>query len=59
MLSLLVFLRLPFQTVSHEQILSTETVLESGQTWRQQHHRHSSPHQTPRTGPPHLYSSAL
>ena len=39
MLSLLVvLLRLPFQTVSYEQILSAETVLEGGKTWRQQHH---------------------
>lgn len=38
--------RLPFQTVSNEQILSTETILESSKTWRQQYHWHSPPQQT-------------
>lgn len=38
--------RLPFQTLSNEQILSTETVLESSKTWRQQYNWHSPPQQT-------------
>lgn len=38
LLLFLSFLRLSFQTVSYEQILSTETVLEGSKTWRQQHH---------------------
>lgn len=42
------FLRLPLQTVSYEQILGTETVLEGGKTWRQQHHGRSPPQQTSR-----------
>jgi len=46
--------RLPFQAVPHEQILRTETVLEGGKTRRQQHHRHTPPHQTSRECPPHL-----
>lgn len=37
-LLLFYFLRLPLQTVSYEQILGTETVLEGSKTWRQQHH---------------------
>lgn len=41
------FLRLPVQTLSYEQILGTETVLEGCKTWRQQHHGHSPPQQTP------------
>lgn len=37
------FLRLPVQTLSNEQILGTETVLEGCKTRRQQHHWHSPP----------------
>lgn len=43
---LLYFLRLPLPTVSYEQILCTETVLEGCKTWRQQHHWRSPPQQT-------------
>lgn len=47
-LLLFYFLRLPVQTVSYEQILGTETVLEGSETWRQQHHRCRAPQQTSR-----------
>lgn len=52
------FHRLPLQALSHEQILGSETVLEGGETWRQQHDRHGSSQQAARTpaGPtsPHV-----
>lgn len=52
-------LRLPFQTVSYEQILRTEAVLESGKTWRKQYHWHSPPQQTPCMCPLHPFLCSL